>query len=214
MASRFALLLPELSRLRVIRTQFPIFGELQYRSGVGINQMLLKGVFKDPEPVMVSFAGLLRRVNQGLEGSGTPAWQRMLRLGKVMPHETMIFGGPLVHIPEDIRGGLEDALADVERLPDPEDYLQMYAAVRASMKSVSQDLLLEVGTNTTSYSINANEAIIRLFGRDPVQAIRDREYALLKGTPKCGLPEGEIISMVLDAIRADPFTHEPIVRRD
>ena len=226
--------------VELCRTLIPaasVFATLQYRSGMTILQLLRESAFEEPEVMATMMTGLVRGVNRGLHvnrhgqfhGSdghgehhlsvfsqaGTYSWHHHA------PHAATIIAGSFVHIPEDIVEGLRFARQEHGRLPTPLDYRNMYAAVRASMQTVSADLWREVGLNTTSVGINALEGIIRVSGRDPVQAFRDMYYWAHAGE-EAG-PEGGFLSWAEDRLPPDlwiaraldiqeDFRNMPIIR--
>ena len=183
-----------------------MFAGLQYRSGVAIIEMLENGVFGDSDGVATLMTRLIQRVNNGLEGAGTRAQTLTRPLHRVVPHEANILTGTLVHIPADIGGGLVDCIRALGRLPNNEDYREMYSAVRASMRTTAEDLFLEVGNNTTTSSVNMLEAIINSTSRDPVMYLRDLMYIHNGGILAPGLPSPENIELATQIIRDAPST--------
>ena len=188
----------------------PIFGTLQLRSARVIYEMLESGKFKDGDTLATAMAGLVNRVNFGLEGKGSLSQRLTLPLQYHVPHETTIVTGSFIHIPQDIGGGLDDCLKKLRRLPNAEDYREMYAAVRGSLRTVSSDLFALVGANTTTTSVYAMEKIIVKTGRDPVMWLRDRQYGKRGGEIAPGLPSDDNIKFAVDSIKANPKSAVPI----
>ena len=69
------------------------------------------------------------------------------------------------------------------------------------MQTVSADLWREVGLNNTTIGINLHEGIIRISGRDPVQAFRNMYYWAHAGEDAG--PEGGFLSWAEDRLPPD-----------
>jgi hypothetical protein len=185
----------------------PITGMLQVRSLVGFEELLERGLFKDPDTIYTTFMGLGERVAYGMEGQGSTRWNKSLKYHEIFPHETNIISGIQIHIPEDIGGGLDDSLREHGRLPLGEDYRNLYAPVRSSLNLTSFDLKSILGSNTTSLGIDTNERLTQLTGKDIVQGFRDREFTNRGGPLFEGLPPQELIDISKYAIRNDFDVH-------